>query len=67
MMMAGANAVQVGTATFLNPRAPLGGLEGIERFVRDNDLNDLDQIVGAAQPTAAEGTRLPAQHLRSAG
>jgi dihydroorotate dehydrogenase (NAD+) catalytic subunit len=67
MMMAGASAVQVGTATFLNPRAPLDVLEGIQRFVLDNDLNDLDQIVGAALPTASEGTRLPAQHLRSAG
>jgi dihydroorotate dehydrogenase (NAD+) catalytic subunit len=50
MMMAGASAVQVGTATFLNPRAPLDVLEGIEAFGHQNKLACISEIVGAALP-----------------
>ncbi len=49
-IMAGARAVQVGTATFLNPRAPLDVLEGIEAFMRDEGVEDLSELVGAALP-----------------
>jgi dihydroorotate dehydrogenase (NAD+) catalytic subunit len=54
MMMAGARAVQVGTATFLNPRAPLYVLEGIESYLKENGVNTLDEIVGAALPEPSE-------------
>jgi dihydroorotate dehydrogenase (NAD+) catalytic subunit len=53
-MMAGASAVQVGTATFVNPRAPLDVLEGIEQFMRTADLEDLNEIVGAALPAESQ-------------
>ena len=49
-LMAGASAVQVGTATFLNPRAPLDVLEGIEAFMRDEGIEDLRELIGAALP-----------------
>jgi len=49
-MMAGARAVQVGTATFRNPHAPLDVLADIERFMRDEHLENLDEIAGAALP-----------------
>ncbi|HZP26644.1 MAG TPA: dihydroorotate dehydrogenase [Dehalococcoidia bacterium] len=48
--MAGASAVQVGTATFLNPRAPLDVLEGIETWLRDHGIENLRDIIGTAQP-----------------
>ncbi len=48
-LMAGASAVQVGTATFRNPRAPLDVLEGIEAFVRDHGIEDVRELIGAAQ------------------
>ena len=48
-LMAGACAVQVGTATFRNPRAPLDVLEGLEAFMREHDVEDLRDIIGAAQ------------------
>jgi dihydroorotate dehydrogenase (NAD+) catalytic subunit len=48
MMMAGASAVQVGTATFTNPRAPLDVLEGIEKFMKENDIKDVASLTGAA-------------------
>ncbi len=69
MMMAGAAAVQVGTATFLNPSAPLKVLEGIEAFARNEGLGCISEIVGAALPgeRAAEASgagRTPAQRVR---
>ena len=48
-IMAGATAVQVGTATFINPRATLDVLEGIERFLEEEGIGDISQLVGAAR------------------
>jgi dihydroorotate dehydrogenase (NAD+) catalytic subunit len=52
-LMAGASAVQVGTATFANPRATLDVLDGIEAFMRDQQVERLDDIVGAALSESA--------------
>lgn len=48
MIMAGANAVQVGTAIFRDPRAPWKVLSGIERWCRDNEEMELANLVGVA-------------------
>jgi dihydroorotate dehydrogenase (NAD+) catalytic subunit len=48
-LMAGATAVQVGTATFRNPLAPLEVLDGIERYMRQNGIDDVREIIGAAR------------------
>jgi dihydroorotate dehydrogenase (NAD+) catalytic subunit len=56
-LMAGASAVQVGTATFRNPRAPLDVLEGLEAWLRDHAVEDVRDLIGAARPAAVpEGT-----------
>jgi dihydroorotate dehydrogenase (NAD+) catalytic subunit len=52
-LMAGASAVQVGTATFTNPRAALDVLEGIEAFMRDGGMESVGELIGAALPDAA--------------
>lgn len=52
-MMAGARAIQVGTATFANPLAPIEVIEGIERWCDANGVSDINEIVGAAQPARA--------------
>jgi dihydroorotate dehydrogenase (NAD+) catalytic subunit len=52
-LMAGASAVQVGTATFTNPRASLDVLEGIDAFMRDNGIERVGGLIGAALPDAA--------------
>ena len=52
-LMAGASAVQVGTATFTNPRACLDVLEGIEAFMRDGGVESVGELIGAALPDAA--------------
>jgi len=48
-LMAGATAVQVGTATFLNPLAPLEVLEGVQRFLEEEGVEDVHDVVGVAQ------------------
>jgi dihydroorotate dehydrogenase (NAD+) catalytic subunit len=44
--LAGASAVQVGTANFYDPRAPLHVLEGLEKFLRKRGLSSPRDIVG---------------------
>ena len=48
-IMAGASAVQVGTASFINPRAPLDVLEGIEQFMEKEGISSLTELIGAAR------------------
>jgi len=48
-LMAGASAIQVGTASFQNPRAPLDVLEEMEEFMRQEGIEDITEIIGAAQ------------------
>lgn len=52
-LMAGATAVQVGTATFSNPRAPLDVVEGMEAWMCANGVNDVREIIGCALPAPA--------------
>ena len=49
-LMAGATAVQVGTATFANPRALLDTFEGLEAWLRANSVADVNEIIGCALP-----------------
>ena len=48
-IMAGASAVEVGTASFVNPRAPLDILEGIRQFIHQEGIKDIKEIIGAAR------------------
>ena len=48
-IMAGASAIQVGTASFVNPRAPFDVLEGIERFMQKEGIKDIAELIGAAR------------------
>jgi dihydroorotate dehydrogenase (NAD+) catalytic subunit len=48
-IMAGASAVQVGTASFTNPRAPFDVLEGIEKFMAKEGIDNLTDIRGVAR------------------
>jgi dihydroorotate dehydrogenase (NAD+) catalytic subunit len=48
-IMAGASAIQVGSATFRNPRAPLDVLEGVEQFMRREGIKKLTELIGAAR------------------
>ncbi len=48
MMMAGACAVQVGTATFADPRAPATVLRELARWCASHGVNQMDELIGAA-------------------
>lgn len=47
-LLAGASAIQVGSATFVNPRAGVEIIEGIEEFLRNEGLSEIGEIIGAA-------------------
>lgn len=51
-LMAGAAAVQVGTATFADPTAPLSVIEGLADYVRAQGLASIRDVIGAALPRA---------------
>lgn len=43
----GARAVQVGTANFINPRATVEIVEGLGRYLVENNISDINEIVGS--------------------
>ena len=45
-LLAGASAVAVGTASFVNPAAAGDIIDGIELFMRDNGISDVKELVG---------------------
>lgn len=45
-IMAGASAVQVGTATFARPRAMLDIIDGMEKFCAEQNLHNISEIRG---------------------
>ena len=45
-MLAGATAVQIGTANFINPRASEDAVEGLTRYVNDEKLGSIRDIIG---------------------
>jgi dihydroorotate dehydrogenase (NAD+) catalytic subunit len=45
-ILAGASAIQVGTASFINPSVSIKILEGIEKFLIDKGFSDINEITG---------------------
>lgn len=45
-LIAGAKAVQVGTANFINPHAAMDVLEGIEEYLGNHDISDINDLIG---------------------
>ena len=50
MILAGATAIQMGTAIFTDPYAPLKVIEGIEEYMDKNGIKSLSEIVGQVKP-----------------
>ena len=48
MMMAGASAVEVGTATFANARAPWMIQKQLEKWLKKHNISNVSEIIGAA-------------------
>jgi len=45
-MVLGARAVQVGTANFVNPHATTDILEGMQEYLRYNNIKDVNEVIG---------------------
>jgi len=45
-MLAGATAVQIGTANFINPRASEDAVEGLARYVQEQKIGSIREIIG---------------------
>ena len=56
LLMAGADAVEVGTATFRDPRAPIRVLRGLERWCRRHGVRSVREIVGAVHGSSVRGS-----------
>ena len=48
MLMAGANALEVGTATFANPRAPWLVQQQLSKWMTHHGVDTIDELIGAA-------------------
>lgn len=46
-LIAGATMVSVGTANFVNPRAPLEIIDGIKRYMKKNKIKDIKHLIGS--------------------
>jgi dihydroorotate dehydrogenase (NAD+) catalytic subunit len=46
-IIAGASAVQIGTATFVQPRATLDVIQGIQEYLEDHNIADLRHLIGS--------------------
>ncbi|MBQ2745253.1 MAG: dihydroorotate dehydrogenase [Lachnospiraceae bacterium] len=49
MIMAGATAVSVGTANFMNPTATIDTIAGIEAYMKQYGIEDINSLVGLAK------------------
>ncbi|WP_206214371.1 dihydroorotate dehydrogenase [Adlercreutzia sp. ZJ141] len=48
-MLAGATAVSVGTANFVNPAATIDVIDGIATYCEDNGVKDVTELIGALE------------------
>jgi dihydroorotate dehydrogenase (NAD+) catalytic subunit len=49
LIMAGASAVAVGTANFYNPYATVEIIDGIERYMIENNISDINELIGCVK------------------
>ena len=45
-LIAGARAIQIGTANFVNPKAPLDIIEGLRMFCQDKGIDRIEDVIG---------------------
>ena len=56
-IMAGASAVSLGTGMFGNPRLPLEVKEGLEKYCKENNIENISDLVGMVHPDGGEKYR----------
>ncbi|MEG0752327.1 MAG: dihydroorotate dehydrogenase, partial [Angelakisella sp.] len=50
MMMAGASAIQIGAALFTDPMTPIKVIEGMNNWLDERGIKDINEIVGTVKP-----------------
>lgn len=48
-MIAGAAAIQIGTAIFIDPTIPIQIIDGIESYLKENNLQSINELTGSLQ------------------
>lgn len=48
-ILAGATAVSIGTANFYNPKTTIEVIAGIEKYMRNNNIHDINELIGAVR------------------
>ena len=48
-IMAGATAVSVGTANFINPATTLEVVDGIKTYMERHQINDINELIGCVK------------------
>jgi dihydroorotate dehydrogenase (NAD+) catalytic subunit len=48
-LIAGASAIQVGTANFVNPQATIEIIDGIEAFLSERGIDKIADIIGTLE------------------
>jgi len=46
-LLAGASAVQIGTANFINPESSLKIIDQLSKYLKDNNCKSISDITGA--------------------
>jgi dihydroorotate dehydrogenase (NAD+) catalytic subunit len=60
-LIAGASAIQVGTANFFNPMACPEIIDGLRDFLAEQGIADIHELIGTLQPPSARAHRAPAR------
>ena len=50
MILAGASAIQMGTAIFKDPYSPLKVIDGLSEYMDKNGIRSVSELVGQVQP-----------------
>ena len=53
-LIAGASAIQVGTANFVNPDATMAIIDGLETYLKAHKIADIKELIGSLETEAAD-------------
>ena len=48
-IIAGASAIEIGTYNFVNPRVTMDVIDGVERYLVENKIKTLPELIGTFQ------------------
>jgi dihydroorotate dehydrogenase (NAD+) catalytic subunit len=46
-MLAGATAIQIGTANFVDPQVTVKVIEGVKNYLEENNIASIRELIGA--------------------